>query len=311
MIKSFKYFAPLAFLFFGCKSLETEAYLFSYFQGNGQDGLHLAYSYDGFHWKALNNNQTFLKPQVGNDQLMRDPCIIRGKDDIYHMVWTVSWNEKGIGHASSKDLINWSEQQYVPVMEHEALARNCWAPEIFYDDKKEIYLIIWSTTISDRFLETANFGDDGYNHRIYSTTTKDFVHFSPTKLFYDDGFNVIDASIVKDEHTYLMFLKDETKKPNPEKNIRTATSKNLLGKYSSASAPFTMHWVEGPTCIKIGKEWILYFDRYMDKKMGAMKSSDLKNWTDISAQVHFPEGTRHGSVVSIPRILLDRILEKQ
>lgn len=51
-------------------------YLFSYFKGNGEDGLHLAYSEDGLSWKALNNDQSFLIPQVGEDKLMRDPCII-------------------------------------------------------------------------------------------------------------------------------------------------------------------------------------------------------------------------------------------
>jgi hypothetical protein len=55
---------------------------------------------------------------------MRDPCIIRDKDGIFHMVWTVSWNEKGIGYAWSRDLINWSQQKYIPVMEHEPEARN-------------------------------------------------------------------------------------------------------------------------------------------------------------------------------------------
>ena len=111
-----------------------EAYLFSYFMGNGEDGLHLAYSYDGLEWKALNNNKSFLTPAVGNDKLMRDPCIISGPDGKFHMVWTVSWGEKGIGYASSNDLIHWSEQKYIPVMEHEPEALNCWAPEVFFDE---------------------------------------------------------------------------------------------------------------------------------------------------------------------------------
>lgn len=66
------------FLFFiaGCGQKENEVYMFSFFQGNGEDGLQLAYSYDGLTWEALNNNQSFLTPQVGNDKLMRDPCIV-------------------------------------------------------------------------------------------------------------------------------------------------------------------------------------------------------------------------------------------
>jgi len=62
-------------------------YIFSYFNNNGQDGLHLAYSTDGYHWQALNKDSAVLKPTVANDRLMRDPCIIKGKDGLFRMVW--------------------------------------------------------------------------------------------------------------------------------------------------------------------------------------------------------------------------------
>ena len=123
----------LTLVLLGCNQQEAYVYLFSFFKGNGEDGLHLAASRDGFSWEALNNHQSFLKPQVGKDKLMRDPCIIKGGDGKFHMVWTVSWKEKGIGYANSTALIHWSEQKYLPVMKHETEARNCWAPELFYD----------------------------------------------------------------------------------------------------------------------------------------------------------------------------------
>ena len=143
----------LVFFLMSCQTPEKEVYLFSFFQDNGQDGLHLAYSYDGYHWEALKNNESFLTPQVADDKLMRDPCIIPGPDGKYHMVWTVSWNDKGIGYAWSEDLINWSEQKFIPVMEHESEALNCWAPELYYDEDREQYLIYWATTIPGRFSE--------------------------------------------------------------------------------------------------------------------------------------------------------------
>jgi hypothetical protein len=291
----------------GCTKQETEVYLFSFFKGNGEDGLHLATSTDGLKWAALNNNESFLSPKVGNDKLMRDPCIIRGGDNKFHMVWTVSWNEKGIGYANSSDLIHWSEQQYIPVMEHEPGARNCWAPEIFYDEDSKQYLIHWATTIPGRFPETETLGDDKYNHRMYYTTTKDFVDFSDTKLFYDDGFNVIDATILKNEGTYYMFLKDETLLPKAEKNIRIATSTNLFDNYSPASEPISADWVEGPTSIQINNAWVLYFDQYTKHKMGAIKSSDLENWTAISDTINFPEGTRHGTIFKVKESVLNHI----
>jgi beta-xylosidase len=282
-----------------CSQDKNEVYMFSYFMGNGEDGLHLAYSTDGLKWEALKNNQSFLTPTAGKDKLMRDPCIIQRPDGKFHMVWTVSWNEQGIGYASSNDLVSWSEQQYIPVMEHEPDAKNCWAPEVFYDEDSKQYFIFWSTTIPGRFPETEKTGDDKYNHRMYYLTTPDFKTFSKTELFYDQGFNVIDGTLIKENNRYILFLKDETRTP-PQKNIRVATSSELTQNYSKPTDPITGdYWAEGPTPLKIGGWWIVYFDKYVDHKMGAVRSKDLKNWEDISDQISFPDGTRHGTVFKV------------
>jgi beta-xylosidase len=299
----------LLFIVLGFQGFSQDVYLFSFFQGNGEDGLHLAYSYDGLKWKALNNNESFLEPQVGNDKLMRDPCIIQGPDGMFHMVWTVSWNERGIGYASSEDLIHWSEQKYIPVMEHEPTARNCWAPEVFYDEESKQYLIFWSTTIPGRFPKTETTGDDGYNHRMYYVTTNDFNTFSETKLFYDHGFNVIDGSLIVENGKYVLFLKDETRHP-PGKNIRIATSRELTQNYSAPSEPITGdYWAEGPTAVRINGYWIVFFDKYIKGAMGAVRSKDLKNWEDISDKVDFPDGTRHGTVFKSSEKVLNGLLK--
>jgi len=297
-----------------CTTNEQDVYLFSYFKGNGEDGLHLAYSYDGLKWTALKNDQSFLKPLVGKDKLMRDPCIISDDKGTFHMVWTVSWSEKGIGYAHSKDLLNWSEQKYIPVMEHEADAKNCWAPEIFFDESKEQFLIFWATTIPGRYPET-DFQDNrgiegqGYNHRMYYVTTKDFNTFSETQIFYDKGFNVIDATIVKEDPGYIMFLKDESNTPFiPQKNIRIAKSVSANGPYGEVSQSVTGdYWAEGPTLIKIGDSWHLYFDKYIIKNYGLLVSDDLINWTEKSDQLEYPDGMRHGTVFSAPTQILNEL----
>ena len=287
--------------FFATAQSGNEVFLFSYFKDNGQDGLHLAYSLDGYTWKSLKRDSSFLVPVTGKDKLMRDPCIIRGADGKFHMVWTVSWNEKGIGYASSDDLIHWSEQHYIPVMEHEDSARNCWAPEIFYDSDKKEYMIYWATTIRGRFPSTERSGDDGYNHRMYYTTTKDFKTFTKTQLLYDQGFNVIDATIIRKGKQYAMILKDETRNP-PQKNLRVATSRNLTGGYGKPSPPITgKYWAEGPTVLKLRGQWVVYFDKYTQHTYGAVISRDLENWIDISDKINFPKGARHGTVFSISK----------
>lgn len=292
----------------GCVKQESDVYLFSFFQGNGEDGLHLATSTDGITWSELNHNQTFLRPAVGEDNLMRDPCIIQGHDDKFHMVWTTGWNEKGIGYANSTDLINWSEQRYIPVMQHEPDARNCWAPELFFDHKSKQYVIYWATTIPGKFPDTDSLGDDGYNHRMYYTTTKDFIDFSATELLYDDGFNVIDATILQTDQSYLMFLKDETLNPIPEKNIKISRSDTLFDRWGHASEAITKNWVEGPSVIKIDNQWIVYFDMYTEQKMGAVSSTDLINWVDISDKMNFPDGIRHGTIFRVKERILRKII---
>ncbi len=285
---------------------QDAVYMFAYFNNNGKDGLHLAYSNDGYKWTALNNDSSVLKPMVAKDKLMRDPCIIKGEDGLFHMVWTVSWNDKGIGYASSKDLISWSEQQFIPVMAHEDSARNCWAPEITYDKNKKQYMIYWATTIAGKY-KMDTIVESGYNHRMYYVTTKDFKNFSKTKLLYDKGFNVIDATIVPDGKQYIMFLKDETRIP-PQKNIKIATSKNLTKGFSVPSAPITgNYWAEGPTTLKIGNTWIVYFDKYRDHKYGAIQSTDLKTWTDVSDKISLPKGIRHGSIFKITGEELEKL----
>jgi hypothetical protein len=291
-------------------SQPNEAYIFSYFKNNGEDGLHLAYSNDGLRWSALNNDSTFLKPTAGTDKLMRDPCVILGPDGVYHMVWTSGWNEKGIGYAYSSDLIHWSEQQYIEVMAHEPEARNCWAPEIFYDAKSSQYMIFWASTIAGKFSETQSRKESGYNHRIYYVTTNDFKTFSDVDMLYNMDFNVIDATIIKHADQYMMFLKDETIEP-PQKNIRLATSRNLTGGYSRPSPPITgNYWAEGPSVLSVKDGWILYFDKYRDKKMGAMFSKDLKTWSDISEKIKFPPGVRHGTALKVSQAILDGLKAK-
>jgi len=287
----------------------SDAFVFSYFKGNG-DGLHLAYSFDGLEWEPLNNDRVLRAPAVGRDKLMRDPQITLGPDATYHMVWTTSWAEPLIGHATSRDLIHWSAQQSIAPMTHEPGVGNVWAPETFYDTGRKQFVLFWASTIPGRFPETDNSNGNGRNHRIYYTTTRDFREFAPTQLLHNDGFNCIDATIIKDGNRFVMFIKDETRLPVARKNIRFAVSGNPAGPYGPASSPITgNYWAEGPSATKIGNRWIVYFDRYIDHRYGAVASSDFRHWEDVSDQLRFPEGARHGSVLRVPRELLTKLLE--
>src|SRR5262245_46208950 len=101
-MSKFKFIFPsltlvILFQFFSASAQSTNAdapvFLFSTFDGDKQDGLRFAYSFDGYHW--TNVPGLFLRPWVGS-KIMRDPSITRGPDGTFHLVWTSAWKgDKG------------------------------------------------------------------------------------------------------------------------------------------------------------------------------------------------------------------------
>jgi hypothetical protein len=274
-------------------------YMFSSFRDNGQDGLYLAYSFDGYKWMDLGGS--YLKPQVGIHKLMRDPSVVRGPDGTFHMVWTTGWrDDKGFGYARSRDLIHWSKQKFIEAMAHEPKTFNVWAPELYYDAENKQFIICWASTIPGRY--PAGLEDPNNNHRIYSTTTRDFETFTETRLFFEPGFSVIDAVIVKFNNLYVLVHKDNTR---PMLNLRVAFGDSPLGPFTDVSEPFTEKYTEGPNVLRLGDEWIVYFDMYRKKQCGAVKTRDFKTWTDITNLVSFPPGHKHGTVFEAPLSVLD------
>jgi hypothetical protein len=289
-------------LLFSCRPAK-EVYMFTSFREPATDGLHLLYSYDGYKWTDIKG--TFLQPLPG--KVMRDPSIVKGADGTYHLVWTSSWKgNDGFGYAASKDLKHWSEQRFIPVMEHEPTTVNIWAPEVFYDDEQQQYIIIWASTIPLRFPRGEEAEDN--NHRMYYTTTKDFISFSKAALFYDPGFSVIDAVIVKMEKgKYALVLKDNTR---PERDLKIAFSTKATGPYIDCSAAISGHLTEGPTTVHLKNDWLIYYDAYGDKKYRALKTTNFKSFTDITQQVSLPAGHKHGTIFKTTRKTLQSLIQQ-
>ncbi|MEN6493295.1 MAG: glycoside hydrolase family 43 protein [Thermoguttaceae bacterium] len=276
-------------------------FLFTFFrEPNGNDGLHLAWSRDGYRWEELGPAQhTWIRPTLGH-KCMRDPSLHQGPDGTFHLVWTTGWGDKGFGYANSKDLIHWSPQRLIPVNEKTEGAKNTWAPELFYDAKGQQWLIFWATTIDGRFPETAKEGD--HNHRQYYVTTKDFQSFSETRLFFDPGHNCIDATMLEARGKYHLIFKDE--RPG-KKQLQIALADSAEGPWQKASPPLPKpgKMVEGPSAVSIGDEYFVYFDVYTNHRYGAVKSRDLEHWEDITPKVSFPQGFRHGTVLEVPEAI--------
>ncbi|MEO5683071.1 MAG: glycoside hydrolase family 43 protein [Chitinophagaceae bacterium] len=286
-------------------SCSQKAYLFTSFHEPASEGLRMLYSYDGYQWTDF--NKTFLQPAVGNQRVMRDPSMVQGPDGIFHLVWTSSWRgDKGFGYASSKDLINWSEQQLIPVMQHEPTTVNVWAPELFYDDEQRQFLLVWASCIPGRFEEGLE--EDSNNHRLYVTTTKDFRTFTPTALFFDAGFSVIDAMIVKRKSAdYVLVLKDNTR---PERDIKVAFATTALGPYKNVSRAFTDNYTEGPSVLKVKDEWLIYYDSYQKKIYEASGTKDFADFTNVTSKVSVPKGHKHGTIVTVRKKFIKDLLGK-
>ena len=273
-------------------------FLFVYFEDPGKTGVYYALSQDGYHWSPLNGGRPWLKPgQPG--ELMRDPFIARGPDGLFHMVWTWEWRTPRMGYANSKDLVHWSPQREIPVMAGVAGVRNVWAPEVYWDKKNSRWMLIWSTTVDGRFPETVGTVTSGGNHRIYSMTTRDFRQFSEPKVFFDPGYPVIDATILETKGRFHLIFKDERDKP-VKKQMLIAGGPGIEGPWSNIAGPFTQSWTEGPSALRVGRDYLVYFDHYRAPLYyGAVRSRDLKNWTDVTGQIKFPAGAKHGGFLRI------------
>ncbi len=293
----------MVFWFVSCKP-EKEYYMFTSFKEPATEGLFFLYSDDGYEWTRI--EKSFLQPEVGQQKVMRDPSIAQGADGIYHLVWTSSWRgDLGFGHASSKNLVDWSEQDFIPVMAFDTSTVNVWAPELFYDQDENRYIIIWAATIPFKFEKGIE--DEKNNHRMYFTTTKDFKTFSDTKLFLDPGFSVIDAVIVKrDENDFVLVLKDNTR---PNRNLKVAFSDNPLGPWENISSPFTGFLTEGPTVLKLDDDYLIYYDQYRTKTYGASLTRDFVTFDSISLRIKIPEGHKHGTIFKANKMILARLLE--
>lgn len=286
--------------------VDKDIYVSTSFHEPADGGLRFIYSEDGIHWDSIAG--VWLKPKLGKHQLMRDPSIVRTPDGTFHLVWTTSWKgDLGFGYANSKDLIHWSEQKMIPVMAKESTTVNVWAPEIFYDDEKEEFVVVWASCIPGRFKNGIE--EVKNNHRLYYITTKDFETVSDTKLLYDPGFSVIDAVILKRaKNDYVMVLKDNTR---PNRNLKVAFASSPTGEYTPASEPFTEGFVEGPTVTQLGDDYYIYYDVYKRKIYGASRTKDFIHFTDETQNLSMPEGHKHGTIIKVPFSIVDKLIKNQ
>ncbi|MBX4179091.1 family 43 glycosylhydrolase [Streptomyces geysiriensis] len=308
-------------------------YLFAYFTGEGTaDGEQIRYALsrgnDALRWRELNGGEPVLTSTTG-ERGLRDPFVIRSPEgDRFFMIATDlrmyrnssgSWDEvqrhgsKSIMVWESTDLVHWTDQRLVEVAPDNA--GNTWAPEAYWDDELDAYVVFWASKL---------YADDDpghtsstYNRMLYATT-EDFRSFSEPKVWNDPGYSVIDSTVVEHEGTYYRYTKDErdpssgspcSKFVTAEKSTSlTDTSFDFVSDCIGRGA---MERGEGPTVFKSNTEekWYLFVDEYGGRGYLPFETTDLASgeWTP-STDYLLPASPRHGTVIPVTQAEYDRLL---
>lgn len=220
---------------------------------------------------------------------------------------------------------------------------NTWAPELHWDPVQKDYAILWSSATAklersgghdSGGLENdpnRNVKPATRHHRTFLSRTSDFKSFTDARVFFSPGVSTIDACLAFDDRgtadtgddRWLMAAKNEQFPEIGGKNIRLTTAgADLTHPFppqfhspTDASKPWSdpvvgpgaklqsNQWVEGPSLMKVGGEWRLYFDRYRVRsgRYALATSKDLIHWTDRTPEIDMPRDAHHGTVFRAPR----------
>lgn len=264
---------------------------------NPGDPPGLAYTTDGLKWTALAR----ALPTPAEQKTMIDPRLVEGVDGVFHLVWsTGTKGDKGFLHASSKDLINWSDPVHLDVMAKQD-ALDVTAPNLFYDEVSRRYVITWASTIVRNFIQSFQEEVDD-NPRLWYTTTRDFEVFSDPELLFDPNYSVRQGTIVEDRGRYVLIHNDNTW---PMVNLRVSASSTPFGPWGLSSDAFTERGSAAPTAIQSGHDWWIYYVSSQAGGAGLVKTRDFRSFQDASTQVSFPEGRHPVSVLAVKRSLVD------
>ncbi|MCX6996801.1 MAG: hypothetical protein NTV49_06890 [Kiritimatiellaeota bacterium] len=68
--------------------------------------------------------------------------------------------------------------------------------------------------------------------------------------------------MIKAGGKYHLIFKDERSQPVSRKDLRTAVGDSATGPWKNVSEAFSRKGVEGASVLKVGDEYVVYFDRY-------------------------------------------------
>lgn len=302
-------------------------YLFVHFKEKvTPDGeqVYFGISRDGYNWEQVNGGNPVLVAEKG-EKGCRDIEIVRLKtggfvilttdlsiayrmDENYNIDWKKanSSGSKCLRMWKTDDLVNFSEERLIHFGRDDF---GCmWAPEVFYDDINDEYLIHWGSTVKE---------DDFKHMSIFCSKTKDFETFSKPEMFFTKDNEILDTHLRKIGDTYHLFYKNAN---NPSMNMHS-TSKNLYGPYEHDKGfEEYMSKIDKPGAYEAGTsfvlpdgKWCVMFDFFgcEREKMGYVpfvspKPGDI-NFTRCPEKFNFPYGFKHGGIIEITEEEYERL----
>jgi hypothetical protein len=270
-------------------------------------GLHLAVSADSLNWTPLNQNNPVVTPTQGTLGL-RDPFVLRKQDGSFVVLATdlngtnFTLQNQFIHVWDSTDLRTFTGYRRVKL---HSLPTHSWAPEAFWDPGRSQYAIIYSANNGTRDVIMVNY-------------TTDFINVGTPQVYFDPGFNVIDADVLVGGGTggathYLYY------KVANGGAIRGARSSSLApgsfnaGSYTSSIAH---GGTEAPILVRslTANTWYLWGDTYTPNGVFyAWQNSNINNdtWTPVDQKLYTqPLNSKHASIQPITATEMSNLIAR-
>lgn len=336
-------------------------YASAYFKSDSDERIYAAATTgnDFFSFTEVNGGKQIVDNSADTTG-HRDPYILRSHDgDKYYMIATDLCIGCGGGWGAAQsngslkvnvwesyDLVNWSRtngDENGGIVVNQQLAGMTWAPEAYWDDELQSYVVFFASRLYDDEAHTT-----GRLHaRMFTVLTRDFVTFTEPRQWQDTGFARIDSTVQKIGDTYYRFTKNEDSQgadglingkdiflekskvltapaTKSDWNADPATTWQLTD--TAMTNDITKNVGEGPQIIKLnegdpanasGDDYVFLVDNYSDggykafvTSGEAIEASSQQNrlskqpgW--IPRKDGLPKSPRHGAFVSVSQQVLD------
>ena len=236
-------------------------------KGDSKEQLKLAYTYDETTWFKLNDGNAIFEAETGTKRV-RDPAIFRKKDGTFALVATEGYDNPSIYVWDSTDGTSYENERLIQVNRSsdslKMSEKQAWAPEAFYDRRKDAYIIYWSSP------------DDG---GMFYNTSSDLTNVSLPQSLLNPGYTVIDGTIFKQGYYYSIVMKDEREPLSEHAQLfigRSDTDYLGFNQFSYSITDGNQEY-EGPFVVQrwLHGDTLIYYDNYTQFQFKAVYTWDM------------------------------------